>query len=130
MIPMTNPKVSQASGNPYWEVKVPVINAKGEEVLRDARVIVNPRFQAAYDKAVAEGERCTQPSFNLLLSDMERVEGSYNGVGSTWKRNNGKHAGTFQFLERVYDLEIVRAEGTQDFTLTLSLQKPVDLAAL
>ena len=124
-------KTSNA-GNTYWPVKVKVLDKAGEEIERDARIVVNPRFEEAYQEAVAQAKRCTVPSFNLLITDMERAEGDYNGTGSTWRRGNGEHVGNFGFQGHNYDLTIKRDTDITGapFEVTLDVKKPVDLATL
>lgn len=121
---------TSAAGNNYWDVKIQVLSKDGEAITRDAKLIINPKWKGDYDKAIAEATRCKTPSFNLLVSDMERAEGDYNGTGSTWCRKPGDHAGNFNFQGRPYTLAVKRNEATEQFELTLDIQPEVDLAQL
>jgi hypothetical protein len=133
-ITLSAPKVSASSGNTYFETKIKVLDKSGKEVERDARLIINPRWKAAQDEAIASATRNKQPSFNLLISDMERGEKDYNGTGSTWARKvteeASEHAGNFQFQGKSYNLKIARGAQGTPFVLTLDLTPEVKLTDL
>lgn len=133
-ITLAAPKVSASSGNTYFETKIKVLDKNGKEVEREARLIINPRWKAAQDEAIASATRNKQPSFNLLISDMERGEKDYNGTGSTWARKVGEdaseHAGNFQFFGKSYSLTVARGKQGSPFVMTLDLVPEVKLADL
>jgi hypothetical protein len=130
-IQLATPKVSASSGNTYFETKIKVLDKNDKEVERDARLIINPRWKPAQDDAIASATRNKQPSFNLLISDMERGEKDYNGTGSTWARKvteeASEHAGNFKFFDKSYDLKITRGAQGSPFTMTLDLTPEVNL---
>lgn len=133
-IQLANPKISAASGNTYFETKIKVLDGAGKTVERDARLIINPRWKEAQDEAIKNKTRNKQPSFNLLIADMERGEKDYDGTGSTWARKVGEeaseHAGNFRFFGKAYDLKVSRGKQGTPFTLTLDLVKEVKLTDL
>lgn len=113
-------KTASATGRQYFEAKLPVIN-------RDVLVLVNPRWKVAQEEAIRDKTTNKQPSFNILVKDMQRAEGSNDGSGATWSRAKGKHSGNFEYDGIQYAVSIVRPEGLQTFELTVEKIEPVDL---
>lgn len=133
-ITLAAPKVSASSGNTYFEAKIKVLDKAGKEIERDARIIINPRWKAAHDEAIASATRCKQPSFNVLITDMERGDKDYNGTGSTWARKvseeASEHAGNFQFQGKSYSLNIARGKVGSPFVLKMDVVPEVKLTDL
>lgn len=113
-------KTAAATGRQYFEAKLPIIG-------RDILVLVNPRWKVAQDEAIRDKTTNKQPSFNILVKDMQRAEGSNEGTGATWARSKGKHSGNFEYDGQQYAVAIVRPEGLQTFELTFEKIEPVDL---
>lgn len=110
---LTNPQVSRNSGNRYFSARL------DGDVNREIRVVFNPRWKAAQDEALATQSRNRQPTFSIIVTDMDRAEGDYNGTGSVWMRRKGLHTGSFLWNGKQYTATIKRDDDASDFILDL-----------
>lgn len=110
---LTNPQVSRNSGNRYFSARL------DGDVNREIRVVFNPRWKAAQEEALATQSRNRQPTFSIIVTDMDRAEGDYNGTGSVWMRRKGLHTGSFLWNGKQYTAAIKRDDDASDFILDL-----------
>ena len=122
-VQLANAVTSPNTGTVYFNTKLDFIG-------REARVVINPRWKAAYDEAIKNKTRCSQPSFNLIVIDMEREDGKWDGTGSVWRRGDGKHSGTFQWDGKTFNMQIERGDAEGTFELSLEEIQPVNLGDL
>jgi hypothetical protein len=118
---LSNPQVSRNSGNRYFSAQL------AGEINREIRVVFNPRWKQAQDEALATQTRNKQPTFSIIVTDMERPEGNYNGTGSVWMRRKGLHTGSFLWNGKQYTATISREDEAQDFTLKLDEVQEVEV---
>lgn len=112
-IQLVDAKTSANSGNTYYPVKLALKRQDGTVESRDATVIINSRWALAQQEALKTKTRNKQPTMNILVSDMEREEGDYDGTGSVWMRRKGLHIGSFKFDGTTYSATISRKEAEE-----------------
>lgn len=120
---LTDPQVSRNSGNKYFAASLP-------ELGRDIRVVFNPRWKMAQEEALRTQSRNKQPTFSIIVTDMERPEGDYNGTGSVWMRRKGLHTGSFLWNGKQFSATIRRDDDASDFTLELEEVQEVQVDEL
>lgn len=118
---LKDPQVSRNSGNRYFSAKL------DGDVNREIRVVFNPRWKAAQDEAVATQSRNKQPTFSIIVTDMDRATGDYNGTGSVWMRRKGLHTGSFLWNGKQYTATINRDDDASDFVLKLDEVQEVEV---
>lgn len=118
---LKNPQVSRNSGNRYFSAKL------DGDVNREIRVVFNPRWKAAQDEAIATQSRNKQPTFSIIVTDMDRATGDYNGTGSVWMRRKGLHTGSFVWNGKQYTATINRDDDASDFVLKLDEVQEVEV---
>lgn len=118
---LKDPQVSRNSGNRYFSAKL------DGDVNREIRVVFNPRWKAAQDEAVATQSRNKQPTFSIIVTDMDRATGDYNGTGSVWMRRKGLHTGSFVWNGKQYTATINRDDDASDFVLKLDEVQEVEV---
>jgi hypothetical protein len=118
---LKDPQVSRNSGNRYFSAKL------DGDVNREIRVVFNPRWKAAQDEAIATQSRNKQPTFSIIVTDMDRATGDYNGTGSVWMRRKGLHTGSFLWNGKQYTATINRDDDASDFVLKLDEVQEVEV---
>jgi hypothetical protein len=118
---LKDPQVSRNSGNRYFSAKL------DGDVNREIRVVFNPRWKAAQDEAIATQSRNKQPTFSIIVTDMDRATGDYNGTGSVWMRRKGLHTGSFVWNGKQYTATINRDDDASDFVLKLDEVQEVEV---
>lgn len=118
---LANPQVSRNSGNRYFAAQL------AGDINREIRVVFNPRWKAAQDEAIATQSRNKQPTFSIIVTDMDRATGDYNGTGSVWMRRKGLHTGSFLWNGKQYTATIKRDDEASDFVLDLEEVQEVEV---
>ena len=118
---LKDPQISRNSGNRYFSAKL------DGDVNREIRVVFNPRWKAAQDEAIATQSRNKQPTFSIIVTDMDRATGDYNGTGSVWMRRKGLHTGSFLWNGKQYTATINRDDDASDFVLKLDEVQEVEV---